>query len=246
MSFITKNNGQFEYFDTQLRRPTWRGKKVFDFGGNIGNVLHHPDSTIDHDKYWCVDVSRDAIEAGKKAAPEAHFVFYDRYNPEYNPSGIRGLPIPDIGDSFDFILSLSVFTHTNKTEMIETVNHLRSFLNDSGRLALTFLDPHYVPPGSDVTNVKHYLEQRWNVKSLQYIDTFMNKADRANWCVLTGGKLEIQGDGFNYSDTSQSEDYLVFYTPQYFETIFPESEVLAPVSPFDRQHCAIFKRGSCG
>lgn len=245
MSFITKNDGQFVYFDTQLGRPTWRGKKVLDFGGNIGNILHHPDSTIDHNNYWCVDVSRDAIEAGKRAAPGAHFVFYNRYNPEYNPSGIRRLPIPDIGDSFDFILSLSVFTHTSKFEMIETVNHLRSLLNNRGHLALTFFDPHYVPLGSDMCNLRHYLEERLSAESRQYMGKLMNKAVQARWCAVAGGKLEIERDGFNDSGTIQGEGYLAFYTPQYFQTIFPDSKVLAPVSPFDRQHCSIFKGEPC-
>ena len=157
MSFITSNDGQFVYFDTQLRSPNWKGKSVLDFGGNIGNVLHHPRSTIDRDKYWCIDVSVDAIVAGKRAAPEAHFIFYDRYNFEYNPDGIRNLAIPTNGNRFDFVLALSVFTHSPKTEMIEMVNSLEGVLNEGGRLAFTFFDPNYFPPGSNVSNLRYYL-----------------------------------------------------------------------------------------
>jgi hypothetical protein len=67
MTFISKKLGQFPYFDQQLGQPDWRGKRVLDFGGNIGNLLRHESSTIDHDKYWCIDVSKDAIEFGKQA-----------------------------------------------------------------------------------------------------------------------------------------------------------------------------------
>jgi hypothetical protein len=154
VSFITTNEGQFVYFDTQLDRPVWTGKAVLDFGGNIGNVLHHPQSTIDHDKYWCIDVSIDAIRAGENAAPDAHFIFNNRYNPEFNQQGISELPIPDFETGFDFILALSVFTHTSTSEMIETVSHLQGLLNDGGRLAFSFLDPHYIPPGSNACDLR--------------------------------------------------------------------------------------------
>ena len=141
MSFITRNDGQFVYFDTQLRSPNWKGKSVLDFGGNIGNVLHHPRSTIDQDKYWCIDVSRDAIAAGRKAAPAAHFIFYDRYNFEYNPDGIRNLAIPMNGNRFDFVLALSVFTHTPRSEMIELAKNLEQLLNRAAGSHLLFSIP---------------------------------------------------------------------------------------------------------
>ena len=240
MSFITKNDGQFIYFDTQLRRPVWRGKNVLDFGGNIGNILHHPNSTIERDRYWCFDVSRDAIEAGKKAAPEAHFVFYNRYSFEYNPNGIRGLPIPRTGIRFDFILALSVFTHTSKTEMIELVNHLQSLLNDGGRLAFSFFDPHYIPQGSDVCNLRYYFQQRSAGLSAGELEALTNRASGASWCTLPNGGLEIEDEGLERLERVQEEEgYLAFYTPGYLKTIFPQGQIVPPVKPFPRQHCCI-------
>lgn len=239
VSFITQNDGQFVYFDTQLRRPTWRGKSVLDFGGNIGNILHHPNSTIDHHKYWCIDVSRDAIEAGNKAAPEAHFVFYNRYNFEYNPNGIRGLAIPDTSTTFDFILALSVFTHTSKTEMIEIVGHLQGLLSDGGRLALSFLDPHHIPPGSGACNLRYYFDQRITGQPSQQTDALMNKASGASWCALPNEGLQIEDEWLPKIDGIQEEGYLAFYTPRYLKTIFPAGEIVEPVNPFPRQHCCI-------
>jgi len=240
VSFITKNNGQFVYFDAQLQNPIWRGKHVLDFGGNVGNILHHPTSTIDHDRYWCIDVSGEAIAAGQKAAPEAHFVFYDRYNFEYNPNGIRDLPIPEMRYKFDFILALSVFTHTGKAEMIEIVNHLRGFLNDGGQLAFSFFDPHYLPQDSDTSNLKYYFQQRARDLSAREIDASTNKASGASWCTLPNGKLEIENEGLErLQGVQEGEGYLAFYTPAYLKTIFPQAKILEPVSPFPRQHCCI-------
>ena len=246
MSFITSNDGQFVYFDTQLQSPNWKGKSVLDFGGNIGNVLHHPRSTIDRDKYCCVDVSVDAIVAGKRAAPEAHFVFYDRYNFEYNPGGIRNLAIPTNGNRFDFVLALSVFTHSPKTEMIEMVNSLEGVLNEGGRLAFTFFDPNYFPPGSNVSNLRYYLryysETRGPDLSESEIDAQVDRVQGARWCVLRNGELQI---GSEREDLRGNPEfgYLAFYTPDYFQSLFPRGEIRTPVEPFSRQHCCVITKG---
>lgn len=238
MSFITQNDGQFPYFNLQLGEPKWQGKKVLDFGGNIGNVLHHPNSTIDHENYWCIDVSRDAIDAGRKSAPNAHFVFYDRYNPEYNPLGKKALPLPISEAAFDFILALSVFTHTSESEMTDFVYQLRGRLKSGGRLAFTFLDPHYTPADSHLCNLKYYGEQRMDPLAME---TFFDRAAQfqdLRSCTLAGGTLKIN-DSPAISDTQETE-YLVFYTTQYLRTIFPDTEILDPVPPFARQHCCVF------
>ena len=243
MSFITRNDGQFVYFDTQLRSPNWKGKRVLDFGGNIGNVLHHPRSTIDQDKYWCIDVSRDAIAAGRKAAPTAHFIFYDRYNYEYNPDGIRRLAIPINGDRFDFVLALSVFTHTPRSEMLELVRNLEQLLNHGGRLAFTFFDPHYVPPGSDVSNLKYYLEMRVPDLSETAIDTQVAGVRGARWCAVRNGELEIESERPEDLRGNPEGGYLAFYQPEYFQSLFPHGEIRILVEPFSRQHCCVITNG---
>jgi len=239
MSFITQNSGQFPYFNLQLREPVWQGKRVLDFGGNIGNVLHHPTSTIEHDKYWCLDVSRDAIEMGSKGAPKAHFVFYDRYNPEYNPLGKKTLPLPTFQAAFDFILALSVFTHTPKVEMIDFVSQLRRLLNSSGRMAFTFLDPHYTPADSQLCNLKYYCEQRLDQRLMPFFLDDPKQLQDLTWCTLAAGTLMINSDDPVAAGASET-DYLVFYTPDYLTTIFPDAEIRHPVAPFARQHCCIF------
>ncbi len=243
MSFITSNDGQFVYFDTQLRSPNWKGKSVLDFGGNIGNVLHHPRSTIDQDKYWCLDVSRDAIAAGGKTAPAAHFIFYDRYNFEYNPDGIRNLAIPMNGDRFDFVLALSVFTHTPQSEMLELVTNLEQLLKPGGRLAFTFFDPHYTPSGSDVSNLKYYFEMRAPDLSDAAIDAQVARVRGARWCALANGELQIESERLENVRGNSARGYLAFYTPEYFRSLFPRGEIRTPVEPFPRQHCGIITKG---
>jgi SAM-dependent methyltransferase len=242
VSFITKNDGQFPYFDTLLGKPMWPGKKVLDFGGNIGNILHHADSTIEQENYWCIDVSRDAVEAGKMAAPDAHFIFYDRYNFEYNPAGIRDLPIPDLRITFDYILALSVFTHTTRTEMVQIVDTLLDRLNSGGRLAFSFMDPHYTPEGSHNCNLRYYFGQRACGRSDQQIDALIMKARDAHWCSLLNRQLAIENEGLDQCLGDLGEGYLAFYTPGYLQTLFPSGAILKPALPFPRQHCCIIGR----
>jgi SAM-dependent methyltransferase len=243
MSFITSNDGQFVYFDTQLRSPDWKGKSVLDFGGNIGKVLHDSRSTIDQGRYCCIDVSRDAIAAGRRAAPAAHFIFYDRYNFEYNPDGIRDLAIPFNGNRFDIVLALSVFTHTPKTEMIETVNRLEGVLNKGGRLAFTFFDPHYVPPDAPDCNLKYYLKRKWPGRTEAEIDAQVERTLRTSWCALANGELEVEDEGLDKLRGASGKGYLIFYSPDYFRGLFPRGEILDPVDPFPRQHCCIITNG---
>lgn len=148
MAFFSTRSGQFAYFAQQLGLRQWGGKDVLDFGGNIGNMLWDPQSTIDEERYWCIDVIREAVEKGRLLYPKAHWLFYDRYNFAFNPGGVPGLSIPEPGRRFDVIVAYSVFTSTPRDEMVELMGQLRAFLMDDGVLAFSFIDPHFHPwPG---------------------------------------------------------------------------------------------------
>ena len=243
MSFITSNLGQYSYFQRQLDRPRWRGKKVLDFGGNIGNMIAHPASSIEHDNYWCIDISKDAINQGRRNHPNAHFIFYNRYNFEYNPEGIEGLEVPDTGNKFDYILALSVFTHTSRAEMIEIASHLRTLLTGGGCFAFTFLDPHYAPVDSDMCNLEYYLRNRALAPSYAELNHLVNKAQGTRWCTLANGTLEIESEWRRNGQRHKQRGYLAFYATEYFRTIFPDGEIRLPVRPYDRQHCCIIRNG---
>src|SRR5690349_1149944 len=142
-NLVSTRNTQFPYFDELLGRPIWRGRKILDFGGNIGTFLESAGDNVDHADYWCIDLNPAVIAQGRELHPRAHFVHFNRYSPQYNPQGVRHQPIPDCGVKFDFILAFSVFTHVDQKEMLELVSSLWRTLSDDGVLAFTFLDPQF-------------------------------------------------------------------------------------------------------
>jgi SAM-dependent methyltransferase len=109
-NLISTRVTQFDYFDRLLDRPRWKGSRVLDFGGNVGTFLVGAGDNVADEDYVCLDLNRTVIEQGRLNYPRARFVHYDRYSPQYNPTGVRGLPIPDCGSEFDIILAFSVFT----------------------------------------------------------------------------------------------------------------------------------------
>lgn len=144
MTFTSTRLGQFTYFSRQLGERMWRGKDVLDFGGNIGNILRDRNSTIDPERYWCLDVDQDSIAQGKASFPLSHWLFYNRFSFFFNPYGVPNLPLPQMDQTFDYIVAFSVFTNTNQADMLQLVDELKSILSEDGALAFTFIDPYFV------------------------------------------------------------------------------------------------------
>jgi SAM-dependent methyltransferase len=244
VSFVSRKWGQFRYFDQQLRQPQWKGKRVLDFGGNCGNILADPESTIDRHKYWCIDVSRDGIEQGRRSYPDAHWIFYNRYNFEFNPGGVKGLAVPDTGVRFDFILAYSVFTHTSREEMIELVGQLTRFLAGDGVLAFTFFDPDWIAfdgdpyPGS---NLKWRLEVRKRNSPALDVDSLEQKGRGAKWLTLVNDdELYREGEHEEEQVGQDKRAYIVFCDPALMKSLFPSAEILPPVRP-ERHHCCVIR-----
>lgn len=265
-TWISGRMGQFPYFDHQLGKPDWSGKRVLDFGGNVGNILLDRESTIDPQDYWCIEVSRDAVTEGRRRHPDAHFIFYDRYNYEYNPTGTVGLPIPDPGVRFDVIIAWSVVTHNSKAETLDLIDQLMGLLTEDGRLAFTFLDPNWSPPPSwaraterpGLSNLHGLLEGRREVHRDIDVPALLARAERLDltWVNLVNGDELI----FDPDDAGLTEDqrysraapeayaldpshrawrtYVTCCTPAYMHRLFPDAEIRPPVEP-ERHHCAI-------
>ena len=202
---ISTRVSQFAYFDQLLGHPVWQGRRVLDFGGNIGGLLVGADEQIDHADYWCIDLNRAAIEEGRRRYPRAHFLHYDRYSSQYNPGGIRHLPIPDCGVSFDIILAFSVFTHAHKAEVTELVNDLQGMLAPGGVLAFTFCDARYdrsltgpdLTAGSDVRKILEKLKDKLSSRAIlqpDEIDEIVSRASQAKWCLLIDEQLYVEPD----------------------------------------------------
>ena len=246
MSFVSTKLGQFRYFDQQLGSPDWKGKRILDFGGNCGNLLKDPKSPIDEDKYWCIDVSRDGVSQGQQDFPRGHWIFYDRHNFQFNPTGVRGLKVPDTEQEFDFILAYSVFTHTDKAEMIELVEQLRSILADSGVLAFTFFDARWHAFNGDPfpgSNLEWRLRVNKGANPEMDIESLLDRSTSSKWVTLVDDKLFVdEENGYDPGDGSLAQKaYIVFCDPDYMRTIFPDSEVLPPAAP-ERHHCCILRK----
>jgi SAM-dependent methyltransferase len=229
---------QFPYFDELLGRPDWKGKKVLDFGGNVGTFLDSAGGRVAPEDYWCLDLNPAVVEQGRRTHPRAHFVHFNRYGPQYNPGGIRNLPVPNLGVKFDFILAFSVFTHVDLHEMVELVMSLRSMLAPGGALAFTFFEPAYDRSLSDPslprgTTGWRNLGPRGNLPEVR----------RAKWYVVVDDQLYLEpGEGMCHQkrEGKPLENYCSFFTAGLLKAIFPRATIHAPVQR-EWQHCCILR-----
>lgn len=215
---ISTRRTQFEYFDQLLKRPSWKRSTILDFGGNVGGFLLGAGNKVDHNRYWCLDVTRSAIEIGRRQFPRAHFEHYDRYSSYFNPNGVRHLPVPELGVKFDVVLAFSVFTHTHQKEMIELVGQLRRMLMPRGTVAFTFCEPCYESSLDD-------------------------RRRSARWYVEIDGQLHVEpGEQLCQQERrcQHEESYCSYFAAEYMASLFPGAAVLPPVSP-ERQHCCILR-----
>jgi SAM-dependent methyltransferase len=242
----SRPSGQFAYFDKQLGHPNWEGKSVLDFGGNRGNLLLNRDCAIRHEQYYCMDVLKGAIDEGRERFPKAHWIHYDRYNCSFNPEGIEGLPVPDLGIGFDFILAFSVFTHTTREEMHDLVGQLRSRLAPDGALAFTFIDPHFRswPETHAGNNLQWRLERFRETNRSLDVDALVARSLGAAWCALVdGSQIFMNSNGVWENEAQACMTYDVFYTANFLQREFPEAEILPPVNG-QMQHCCIIRRSA--
>jgi len=248
-NLISTRVTQFSYFDQVLERPRWKGRKVLDFGGNVGTFLVGAGENLEHDDYWCLDLNQAVVEQGRRRYPRAHFVHYNRYSSQYNPNGVLNLPVPDLGLKFDIILAFSVFTHTHQNEMLDLVRQLQNVLRSGGVLAFTFCDPRYdrrlsdpaLQPGSDV---RKNLERQRFKNSSHDIDYIVERARQSNWCVLIDEELHVE-PGYEFSRQvglgRPGESYCTYFTVDHLASLFPEATVHPPVSP-EWQHCCVLRK----
>lgn len=239
---------QFAYFNEALGRPRWKGRKILDFGGNVGNFLMSANGNVDHEDYWCMDVNAFVVERGRGAFPRAHFVHWDRYSSEYNPDGTRGLPLPECGVRFDMILAFSVVTHLHEREMLELFGSLQEKLAPGGVLAFTFTDPRYdrslsdpsLPPGSGVRNVLQLFRKTNTDEEIEHL---VERAARARWCVVIDEEVFAEpGPELSHQQRQGRpwESYCAYYTTEHMQSLFPRATIIPPVKP-EWQHCCVLK-----
>lgn len=93
---------------------------VLDFGGNRGNLLYFSNGAIDPLLYTSVDVDIDALSVGKIEFPKSTWLHYNKFNWMYNHTGVQHPQFPAVLHA-DYIWAYSVFTHTDYTELVNTI-----------------------------------------------------------------------------------------------------------------------------
>jgi len=250
VAFLSTKTGQFTYFAQQLGETNWRGKNVLDFGGNIGNILRDPNSTIDHERYWCLDVVPESIEKGRTEFPDSHWIFYDRYCFFFNPDGVAQLHLPPLEASFDYIVAYSVFTNTSRTDMLQLAQQLQDRLAPHGAFAFTFIDPHYHawPERYRGNNLVWRLEreiflegEKGNTLDID-VRALSEEAQDASWFVLVNGEdLYLETEDVPPYEPERQRTYHTFYTVEYMRSLFPHATILPPAND-EMQHCCVIRK----
>jgi hypothetical protein len=244
VTWISQKLNQFAYFSEQVSRRDWRGKSVLDFGGNVGNMLRDPQCTIDPELYWCIDVDRESLDVGRASWPEAHWIHYDRWSFFFNPDGVPNLPVVDVERKFDYIVAYSVFPNTTLTDMVELVPQLEEMLDDSGVLAFTFIDQNHVPwPGDyDGDNFLWRLEREGNDASTARSRSMIERARRADWCMLVNGTdLYVESEDIAPVAPELQKTCHVFHTAAFMKSLFPRA-VIQPPANGEMQHCCLIRK----
>lgn len=241
---------QYSYFDTQFGRIDWSDKKILDYGGNIGGFLVGAPKSIKPENYWNLEVDQGAVEIGQKCHPQAHFHWFDRYNCFDNANGKVGLTIPFEPETFDIIISFSVFTHVSKPDMLSLVEQLKNLLKPKGILGFTFFDTFYDPSHDSQweqrveagdffkgCNLAHRLSKYPHLD----VDALMAQAQGSQWCTLVHDDLRLEPPDDASPVEQAGADFLQFYDSPFLQTLFPEGTIMPPIAP-ETQHCLVIKK----
>jgi 2-polyprenyl-3-methyl-5-hydroxy-6-metoxy-1,4-benzoquinol methylase len=124
----------FRYFEKYVTCD--QNTKILDFGSNWGNYINSNPAVFDNKNYTGLDVDHHAITEGKRLFPEANWIWYNRYNPVYNPTGERVLP--ELDSTFNLVISYSVFTHMPLEDMLEILDYLYDHLSPGGKICFSY------------------------------------------------------------------------------------------------------------
>ena len=149
----------FKYFSSI--HPDISKGTVLDYGSNSGTFLKSAGLKFAEGNYTGIDVDNSSVIVGQELFPTAKFIHYNTFNHMYNPQGIVNFSLP-LAQTYDTIISYSVFTHTTEEDILSRIEELYNFLNVGGKLIFTYLNV-----GSTGT-VKYFTDKR--TKNFGYCD----------------------------------------------------------------------------
>lgn len=244
MTWISTKQNQFTYFALQIGESDWRDKHVLDFGGNIGNMLRDPGSTIDPARYACLDIDEESVQKGRERYPQSEWLFYDRYCFFFNPHGTPMLPLPEMERRFDVITAYSVFPNTTRADMLDLVPQLERLLAPGGVLAFTFIAPRYVawPGHFDGDNFRWRLERERGELVTPELQELYERGRDADWSVLVNGEeLYVGTEDIVPVPPEEQRTFHVFYSADYMRGLFPHATIQPPVNN-EMQHCCVIRK----
>lgn len=193
----------FDYFNKINGRPI--NGSVLDYGCNYGTFLDSSQGKFDQKDYIGLDIDQSALEEGIRMFPDATFIHYDKFNLCYNKTGIKNI-WPNLGKKFNYIISYSVITHTDKEDMLDTIEWLYNLLDRNGKLLISYLS-------SDNNVAKRFFYNK-RVKEFNQCDSILIK----DFGYLVDNVLTKEKQIAKY--------FLSFYKDQYLEML------LAKYKPF--------------
>lgn len=203
MSIVTQIN---TFLRAEEFIKDWKGKKILDYGGNIGSLMTNSKGIIQPEHYTCIDISLEAINHGEKIYPNATWIHYDRYNPAFNKESNACMNF-DHNQKYDIIFSHSVFTHTSIEEWIYMYEKLKKNLNPDGVMCHTYIDFEWNTKMID----KLYQRRVRQYGKTCYIQDFFD------YCYFIDNNIFTQD-----FPTEDRQHILTYYKREYLEKTFPD------------------------
>jgi hypothetical protein len=225
----------WSYFNHVLDAPVWGDVRILDFGGNWGNFLRDPQCAVRPEQYWCLDIDHHAVELGRRDFPTGNWHHYNRWNQRYNPSGNHDEPVPDMQTQFDVIIAYSVFTHTSRREMVETVREeLVPRLTSNGRCVLTLLTPDRLP---------HFLT-RYSQLEHERVSAVVAQARNLRSGFYLFGRDNLVSVNAELPQRPDRLSLTSFYLPEEMTSLWPDFRVRLRLDTGDFQAAVIIQKGT--
>jgi SAM-dependent methyltransferase len=200
----------FDYFEEINSSPV--RESVLDYGCNYGTFLDSSKGRLKQEEYTGIDIDKSALEDGEKMFPNATFIHYDRFNVCYNHTGRKNI-WPDIKDKFKFIVSYSVLTHTDKDDMLDTIEWLYSCLINKGKMFITYISKNN-------SRAKHFFYSK-RVNEYNYCDII----DIEDYAYLIDNKITTEKKLGKYFVSFYDELYLKKLLSDYDITFHRNREI---------------------